>query len=148
MQKHNHSIDRRLNLLERNTRRMALQLTWYVPHQQHEAAENAGGVEEEICGTPFVSTLSRFLCDLHILWYKIEFDIGGRKAATLFLRRVKVVYTKHKVVWDIISNMVHAGYSAQQAIDKIYDLYGQLFLTEITKKLREDKKHGGHIDLR
>eukprot|EP00957_Ditylum_brightwellii_P000612 47620-Ditylum_brightwellii.AAC.1 len=131
---------------------MALHPAWHVPPQQHEAAENAGGDEEEDHGTPFVATLSRCSHDLHILWHEFKFGIGGRKAAKLFSQSecgiVKVVYTKRKVVWDTISNMVHAGYSVQYVIDKIYGVYGQLSVTEITKKLREDKKHGGHIELR
>eukprot|EP00957_Ditylum_brightwellii_P093904 7151471-Ditylum_brightwellii.AAC.1 len=149
---HNHSIDRMLGLLESNTRGIALQPAQRVSPQQHEAAENAGGDEEEDCRTSFVATLSRCPCDQHILWHEFEFGIGGRKATKLFSSsecgRVKVVYTKRRVVWDTISNMVHAGYSAQHAIDKIYDVYGWLSVTEITKKLREDKKHSGHIDLR
>eukprot|EP00957_Ditylum_brightwellii_P079766 6065519-Ditylum_brightwellii.AAC.1 len=81
---------------------MALQPAWCEPPQQHEAAENTGGDEEEDRGTPFVATLSRCPYDLDILWHEFEFGIGGRKAAKLFSPsdrgRVKVVYTKRKVV--------------------------------------------------
>eukprot|EP00957_Ditylum_brightwellii_P135432 10326202-Ditylum_brightwellii.AAC.1 len=112
MQEHTHSIDRRLGLLERNTRCIALQPAWCVPPQQHEAAENAGGDEEKDHRTPVVATLSRCPHDLHILWHEFEFGIGGRKTAKRFspseCGRVKVVNTKCKVVWDTISNMVHA----------------------------------------
>ena len=45
--------------------------------------------------------------------------------------------------------MVRQGYSADSAIDKIYDVYGRsTSVTKIIKRLQEDKKNGGNDALR
>ena len=69
--------------------------------------------------------------------------IGGRKGAKLFSPKergnVRYLYTKRKVFWDKVVEMVHAGYTAKTAIDKMYDVYGNISVTQMIKKLREDK---------
>ena len=44
--------------------------------------------------------------------------------------------------------MILAGYSAQQAIVKIYEVYGQISVTGIINRLRQDEMAGGNIQLR
>ena len=55
---------------------------------------------------------------------------------------------KRNIVWRVISRMILAGYSAQQAIDKIYEVYGQISVTGIINRLRQDDMAGGNIQLR
>jgi hypothetical protein len=73
-------------------------------------------------------TLSPNPRDLHSLWQEYEFGIGGRKAARLFTAvergRVKYTYHRRKVVWDQVALMIRAGYTAQTAIDRIYEVHG------------------------
>jgi hypothetical protein len=51
--------------------------------------------------------------NLFVLWQEYEIGLGGCKAAKLFTQeeqgRVKHKYSWQKVVWDCISNLVHAG---------------------------------------
>jgi hypothetical protein len=64
-----------------------------------------------------------------------EFGIGGRKPARQFTThergQVKFKYCRRKVVWDSIDRMVRAGFTAQVAVDKIYEAYGQITVTQI-----------------
>ena len=70
-----------------------------------------------------IARLSRTPRTLCILWEEYTVDIGGLKAARLFTPhergRSKFTYTKRKVVWDKVSEMVRAGDTADLAIDKI-----------------------------
>ena len=100
----------------------------------------------------YVATLSKCPRDLHVLWNEYKFGIGGRKAAKNFSSsergKVKIVYAKRHIVWRVISCMILAGYSAQQAIGKIYEVYGQISVTGIINRLRQDEMAGGNIQLR
>jgi hypothetical protein len=64
---------------------------------------------------------------LYLLWDEYEQGIGGRKAARLFSReergRAKHKYHRRKVVWDCIAAVVRAGFTAQVAIDRVYQVY-------------------------
>ena len=49
----------------------------------------------------------------------------------------------------MISGMTRAGYTADVAIDKIYKMYGEsLSVTKILLAMIEDRKNGGHPQLR
>ena len=83
------------------------------------------------------------------MWNEYEHGIGGRKAAKNFSRaergRVKTIYTRRKIIWDEISRLVRGGDTYQVAIDRIYNAYGPtLSVTEITKRIRNDRQTGGH----
>jgi hypothetical protein len=59
---------------------------------------------------------------------------------------VKYKYTRRKVVWDVIRNLVNLGHTAQRAIDIMYDVYGaQTSVTDIINRMRRDKKGGPSI---
>ena len=63
--------------------------------------------------------------------------------------RNKFVYTRRKVFWDMVGNMISKGCTSDAAIEKIYLTYGhQLSVSNILVKLRNDKRRGGHPDLR
>ena len=44
--------------------------------------------------------------------------------------------------------MVRTCYSAQQLIDKIYEIYCQLCVSNLNKKIRDDERDGGHPESR
>ena len=74
---------------------------------------------------PCVTTLTANPRTLHLLWEEYEHGIAGRKAARIFLReergRVKHKYCRRK----IIAARVRAGFTAQVAIDRSYQVYGE-----------------------
>jgi hypothetical protein len=90
--------------------------------------------------------------DLHLLWLEYECGIGGRKPARQFTThergRVKFKYRRRMVVWDTINYMVQAGFTAQVAVDKIYEVSGQITVTQIIDQMRCDAIGGGHPELR
>jgi hypothetical protein len=90
--------------------------------------------------------------NLHTLWQEYEFGFGGRKPAKDFTAeergRVKYSYHRRKVVWDKIAELVRAGHTAQVAIDRIYQVYGQAStVTSIINQMRQDRRTGGHPQL-
>ena len=54
--------------------------------------------------------------------------LRGNKAARSFTARergrVKHIFSKRKIFWDKVSELVRSGEMASVAIDKIYDAYG------------------------
>jgi hypothetical protein len=91
---------------------------------------------------------------LHQLWDEWANGIGGMKASRLFTAaergRVRHLYSKRKIFWDKICEMVRAGYLAEVAIDKVYDAYGDgESVTYILRQMQKDKRaRGGHPELR
>ena len=123
------------------------------PHLQNvQEIENAIAInEEEIQASP--ATLSRNPKTLHTLWLEYEFGLGNRKAAKDFTReergKVKHKFHRRKVLWDKISEMVRSGWSADEACNKIYDVYGpHENVTRIINLMKRDKRTGGHPSLR
>ena len=81
------------------------------------------------------------------LWNEYLNGVGGRKPARLFSAtergRVKYKYTRRKVVWDLVRNLVNLGHTAERAIDMIYDVYGaQTNVSNIINRIRKDKMNG------
>eukprot|EP00957_Ditylum_brightwellii_P112957 8613678-Ditylum_brightwellii.AAC.1 len=69
---HHQTINRRLGLLERNTRRIALQPLCHVQQEQPAAGAEADREDHKEEGSnrpPFAATLSRCPRDLHVLWH-------------------------------------------------------------------------------
>jgi hypothetical protein len=82
-----------------------------------------------------------------------DFGIGNGKAAKDFTPpergRVKHMYSRRKLVWDKVSEMVRSGWDAAEACNKIYEVYGlQKPVTKIIKYLKRDKPNGGHQELK
>ena len=62
--------------------------------------------------------------------------------------RSKFVFSKRKVFWKKVSEMVRAGMLAEVAIDKIYKVYGEgQAVTKILREMQKDKARGGHPEL-
>ena len=117
-----------------------------------EAVNDLFGIEEMEESTTQPATLSPLPRTLNDLWVEYMFGIGGRKPARLFTRiergHVKDKYSFRKLGWDVISNLVNSGMTAEDAIQKVYDVYGHSTpTTTILKKIRADKGNGGHPNL-
>ena len=92
------------------------------------------------------TTLSPHPRDLFTLWQEYEFGIGGRKPARQFTvgerAKVKFKYCRRKILWDVIDGLVRSGNTAPVAIDKIYDAYGRVSVSDIINKIRQDTRDG------
>lgn len=88
------------------------------------------------------------------MWQEWIFGTGGRKAAKNFNRterggKLKSKFCRRKVFWDCVSKHVNAGFEAQTVIEKIRQAYGyDLTVYRILERMTEDKKKGGHRNLR
>ena len=86
-----------------------------------------------------------------MLWDEYVNGIGGRKPAREFTRvergRVKHIYSKRLIIWRCIKRLLDRGYTLSTAINKITRVYGDISMTELIKKMRPDKKRGGHASL-
>ena len=100
------------------------------------------------------ATLGKNPKTLHSLWREFEEGLGGRKPAKMFTARergkVKQMYYRRKVVWDSVALLIRAGYTAQTAIDRIYETYGaDQSVTNVIKAMLHDRQQGGgHPNLR
>ena len=57
--------------------------------------------------------------------------------------RVKHKYCMRKLFWQLISKMMQHGFTAQTAIDMVYEVYGNHgSVAKILREIRRDK--GGH----
>jgi hypothetical protein len=70
-----------------------------------------------------------------------------KKAARIFSReergQVKHKYHRRKVVWDFVASLVRAGFTAQVAIDRIYQIYGEATpVTHIINRMKQDQSAG------
>jgi len=80
------------------------------------------------------------------------FGIGGNKPAKDFTLHergaLKSKYYWRNVFWKKVSELIRAGYTADVAIDKIYQCYGMdSATTSIINAMIRDKKIGGHPNL-
>ena len=107
-------------------------------------------IEEQSAGSAVLSKCPR---TLHTLWNEYEFGLGNRKAAKNFTAvergRVKYIYHRRKVVWHKVAEMVRSGWSAHDACNRLYEVYGHnSTVTQIINRMRTDRKNGGHPELR
>lgn len=83
---------------------------------------------------------------LHVLWDEYVNGVGNNKPAKFFTRgergRSKYKYSRRKVFWSIVEDLVRANVSATDAIERIYTHYGpNLSPTAIINAIRQDKKN-------
>mmetsp|Transcript_1584 Transcript_1584/g.2230 ORF Transcript_1584/g.2230 Transcript_1584/m.2230 type:complete len:93 (+) Transcript_1584:60-338(+) len=63
-------------------------------------------------------------------------------------KKVKHSHHRRKVVWDKVAEMVRGGWSADEACNKIYEVYGaNKTVTSIINEMRRDRKNGDHPSL-
>jgi len=161
--------ERKLNMINQNINRLLAQREQGVVHPnqpaatilpqvaaiptQQTAAGSAVNVRKSGAST-LAATLSPMPKTIHDLWNEYEFGIGGRKAARDFTPterggKNKHSYYRRKVVWDCVSTLVLAGWTANAACDRIYETYGRnQSVTNIIRKMLQDRKTGGHPNLK
>ena len=92
--------------------------------------------------------------NLYVLWYEYKFGQSDKTKPAKFFTpaekgKSKFSYSKSKVFWDLVVNMIARGFTSDSVIDKIYTAYGQVMaVSTILVKLRIDKRRGGHPGLR
>jgi len=144
-----------LAIVSQNVKRLARQpgrIMNQGQNQQPAGATNDGSLE---AGQAMAlnARLSKNPRSLYLLWEEYTDGISGLKAARLFTSaergRSKHTYSKRRHVWNKISEMIRAGFSADVAIDKIYKAYGEsLPVSRIILTMVKDHKNGGHPQLR
>lgn len=139
--------NRQYNTMNTNIRHMALQPARCVVYNNDNAnnAQQHDAVEQEH-GNP-AATLSPTPRTLFVLWEEYQHGVGGRKAARLFTPQergqVKFKYSRRKVVWDVIAQLIRSGLHSNVAIDRIYQVYGQnATVTTVINRMRLDKQNG------
>jgi hypothetical protein len=79
--------------------------------------------------------------------------VNGNKPASQFTSQErgknKHKFCRHKVFWDLVSNLVRAGVDSHVAIDRVYAMYGpNQPVTYILNKIKEDKRNRvAHVSL-
>ncbi len=86
------------------------------------------------------------------LWHEYQFGLNGCKSAKDFTLeeqgKVKSVYCRMKVFWDVVASLVNAGRTSEVAIDKVNACYGRgTSVTNILLNMVRDRKTGGHPNL-
>jgi hypothetical protein len=154
---------RNYNVLNRNINRIAMaparRITGHVaagknaaPAGQNVAPLGPAGNNFQQAGPANIvvggGTLSPLPRTLYDLWVEYQTGIGGRKAARNFTARErradKYRYYRRMHVWDIVANLVNAGFQARVVVDRIYGHYGaNKPVTRIIKDIMQDKRNGG-----
>ncbi len=126
---------RHINTLNANVKRIAL-----VPGLRGGAAKWPRTANED-------RRVALLKCprDLWVLWREWEQGLGEGKPAKAFTHAEqganKFSFSRRKVFWDIVEDMVKRGNTLDVAIDQIYWVYGwNNLVTKILKKMRRDKR--------
>ena len=146
------AIERHFSRLQANVRRLVIapaRRREQEPTSEGDSAPNAPA-DHVVGANAVLSPLPRSLYDL---WNEYQFGIGGRKPAKDFTPnergRVKHNYARRKVVWEKVDELVRRGYTAEVAIDRIYNVYGRSqSVTKIIDAMKVDRRNGGHANLR
>ena len=93
-----------------------------------------------------LSALPRTLYDL---WDEYTVGLEGRKPAKLYTPqergRCKHKYSRRKVVWDKIQELIQVGYTSHVAIDMILDHYGRdNTTTGIINLMKQNRKYNAY----
>jgi len=91
--------------------------------------------------------LSKCPRDLWVLWREWEQGLGDGKPAKEFSQHErganKFSFSRRKVFWDTVEELVKRGNTSDVSIDKIYRVYGwNNSVTKILNEMRSDKKRG------
>ena len=142
----NHAdLSQRISRLQANVSRIALQPV--VRSATSAAAEDASTstARRKWLGTPK---------DLYELWKEYEFGLGNNPPAKTLTAnqrgQCRSTYSRRKIFWDVIENLVRKGHTSDVAIDKTYLVYGRSnSVNTILLKMRHDRKtSGGHPELK
>jgi len=85
--------------------------------------------------------------DLWVLWREWEQGLGEEKLAKAFTHAERGVnrfsFSRQKVFWDMVEDMVKRGNTSDIAIDRIYRVYGwNNLVSKILNEMRKDKRRG------
>lgn len=104
---------------------------------------------EDLVRTPsLIARLGNRPKTLNDLWKEYVFGASVEyKPAKDFTRSEKgkcsSTYCRRNVFWEKVSEMIRMGYSAENAIDKIYDVYGgNMTVTQILNAMMNDRGKG------
>ena len=127
---------RHINTLNTNVKRIAV-----VPGVRGGAAAERPRIEERRV------RLSKCPRDLWVLWREWEQGLGDGKPAKEFSQHErganKFSFSRRKVFWDTVEELVKRGNTSDVSIDKIYRVYGwNNSVTKILNEMRSDKKRG------
>ena len=122
-----------------------------LPHLPHHddrtlrlAAANSAAVAAAEASRSLASLTDNPRC-LHTLWHEYNEGLGGKKAAKLFTNRERgrdrSRYSKRLVFWKKIDQMVRAGNTSTDAVNKVINHYGtNLSVTKTISKMTKDQK--------
>ena len=163
MYEHRHHHSRQLEIINKNIKRIALQpvlrsralIEQASRALQGETVDDEDGAEgraSRVAPRP-LATLYRSPKSLYDLWQEYQFGLDGQKPAKEFNSRErgknKSMYCRRKVFWDVVKNLINAGYTSDTAIDKVYQVYGRsTSVTSILVMMVRDRKDGGNPNLR
>ena len=87
---------------------------------------------------------------MEILWNEYKFGIGSWRHVKTFSQEERGMdrynYYKRNIFWNLVVEMVQRGRLANEAIDKIYQIYGyKASVTKLIKKPQQDKKNYRHL---
>ena len=155
--RHHHA--KQLEIINKNLKRIAMQPV-LRPSDLLRSRRRAAGDEvqedEEETEREVVQRMKAKLYrspkTLFDLWHEYQFGLNGCKPAKEFTLeergKVKSVYCRRKVFWDVITSLVNAGHTSEVAIDKVYGCYGRgKSVTTILLNMIQDRKKGGHPNL-
>jgi hypothetical protein len=133
---------RHINTLSANVRRIAL-----VPAVRG-ARGGTSGEQNNITSAPPDPrrvSLAKSPRDLWVLWKEWEEGLGGCKPAKHYTHvergANKFTFSRRRVFWDAVEEMVKRGQTSDVAIDKIYLVYGwQMSVTGILNEMKSDRR--------
>ena len=129
-------VDRKLSSIQRGVQRLN-----DSPGRRIRASSTS-----VVLGSPdrLETSLSRLPKTLYDLWDEYTVGLEGRKPAKLYSStergRCKYKYTRRRVVWQKIEELVLAGFTSHAAIDMILDHYGkEKSVTQVINLMRKDR---------
>jgi len=162
MYEHRHYHSKQLDIMNRNIKRIALQpvlrsralieqASRSLQGETDEIEDGAEGRTSRLAPRP-LAQLFRSPKSLYDLWQEYQFGLNGEKPAKDFNSRErgknKSMYCRRKVFWDVIRNLINAGFTSDAAIDKVYQVYGRgTSVTSILVMMVSDRKTGGNPNL-
>ena len=116
-----------------------------LPSSSSSTNENSTG-DTDVQRSNRRAKLCRNPKSLYVLWNEYEFGVAGGRPAKSFSRNERGVdrftFYRRNVFWGLVVEMIRRGRSANESIDKIYQVYGyKTSVTNIIKKLQEEKKN-------
>ena len=139
-------LSQRISRVQANVSRIALQpaVRSVIRTQDATTMQQPGLTRRNLLGTPK---------HLYDLWKEYEFGLCGNKPAKSFTSsergQCRSAFSRRKIFWDVIANLVRKGYTSDVAIDKTYIVYGRCnSVNTILLRMRDDRRTGGHPDLR